>query len=492
MKKWLIYVLLSAMLLQGCNTKVENTTADTTATVQDAVTTEAETEYTLPTADYDGYTFTIAGRELSQNSWSVLAKNPYVQEEQTGEVIDDALWTRQDLVQNSYNVTMAYFPFNVENPNGVINSLLAGDNAYDTVECNAWYISKFLNYGNLFVDYLATDIVDLTNSWWEQKAIDTFSVGGKLYVLTGDALLLHPVSLDVLYLNKQMVEDYQLEDPYTLVKNGQWTLDAMQNMSMVVAGDLNGDGKMYIEDDAFGLMASDTSLLYFIQGAGFRITEKDADDLPSLCLYNEKNADILSKVQTILQDTSVNYNSALIPAKKSVGEAFYNLVLPSFKEGRGLFHFNWIFIAMDLRDMEIDFGMLPMPKQDAAQTEYRSINCTNWDMFTMVPNTGEDGIHRAGNILEALGYYGKEYVTPAVLEKSVYTKSSRDEESKEMLDIICSTVCYDAAAVYDWGGMIEFFRNFGNKTNAQFASAYAANESKMQEAMNATIEAMCE
>lgn len=496
MKKQSVWIMLAVLsTVCGCSsTQQENHLSQSqTSAAQTESQTAATEAYHLPEADYNAYTFTVAGRDLIENSWSVLSKNPYRKEEQTGDVIDDALWQRKTMVEEQYNIRLEYFPYDVSKPSNVINSLIAGDNAFDTIECNVWYIHQFLSYSDLFVDYRSENVLDLQNPWWEQTAIDAFSLAGKLYTITGDAMLIHPLSEAVIYFNTQMVENYDLADPYQMVQNGTWTLDRMYEMSKTVAGDLDGDGEIHVDTDSIGLMASDTSLVYFLRAAGFELTEKNSDDIPELVMYSEHNVNTMSKVQTMLQDTDHNYNAALSTPKNGYsGDVFYNLVFPSFKSGRGLFHFNWVFIAMDLRDMEIDFGMLPMPKYDEQQTDYISLTCDNWDTFVMIPYSDDDGNKRAGTVLEALGYYGMEYVTPATIQNTVYGKSVRDDASFEMLNIIRGTIDYDIASVYDWGGLVAFFRDFGNKTNAEFSSSYAANEDTILHAMQKTIASMTE
>ena len=501
MKKAMIWLLLAALIAgSGCSSESQKDDAITSGAEQppqDTEQTQLQTEdgitYTLPEADYNGDTFVIASREPVNGSWSIIAKNPYQQEEETGDVIDDAIFLRERTIEEQYNINLEMFPYDFSKPLTVIKSMLAGDNLYDTIECSAWYINQFLAYHTLLVDYLSMDVVNLDHPWWEQTAIEKLSLGGRLYTITGDAVMIHPLSEAVIYFNKQIVDDYDLANPYQLVRDGKWTLDEMYSMSKIVASDLDGDNEMHVDTDRLGLMASDTSLAYFVRAAGFDLTQKNQDDIPVLSMYSEHNVNVMNKVQTMLQDTDNNYNTALVKPKNAVnGEAFYALVLPSFKSGRGLFHFNWVFIAMDLRDMEIDFGMLPMPKYDENQDNYISLTCDNWDTFTMIPYTDDERIARAGTILEALGCYGMEYLTPATIDKTVSSKAVRDEDSIEMMSIIMDVINYDVASIYDWGGLVSFFRTFGGKENKEFASYYAAKENSIMTDMEKTLEALAD
>ena len=73
-----------------------------------------------------------------------------------------------------------------------------------------------------------------------------------------------------------------------------------------------------------------------------------------------------------------------------------------------------------------------------------------WDSWLMVPATNDE-LDRTGNIVEALGYYSKELVTPAFIETSVTTKALRDDESAEMLQMVLPKMSFDAGLYFDWG-----------------------------------------
>lgn len=92
-------------------------------------------------------------------------------------------------------------------------------------------------------------IIFILRPWWDQRANEDLTVGGKLYFTTGDISILDNMCTMVLFFNKQLIEDNSLDDPYELVKNGTWTLDKLFAMSEKVANDLDGDQQMSIEND---------------------------------------------------------------------------------------------------------------------------------------------------------------------------------------------------------------------------------------------------
>jgi hypothetical protein len=113
--------------------------------------------------------------------------------------------------------------------------------------------------------------------------------------------------------------------------------------------------------------------------------------------------------------------------------------------------------AKDLRDMEEDFGVVPMPKLDEAQDTYYSY--AGPSMMTMaVPVTATDP-ERTGVILENLSAHSYGTLRTAYLETTLKTKFMRDEASVEMLDILYGDIKMDIGYIYGFGGVHTAFMN---------------------------------
>ena len=110
-----------------------------------------------------------------------------------------------------------------------------------------------------------------------------------------------------------------------------------------------------------------------------------------------------------------------------------------------------------------------------------------WGTFLVMPITN-DKFDMTGHVIEAMGYYGQQLVTPAFIETTVQGKTLRDDESIEMLDILLSNRVYDIATFYNWGGINDMFSQIAMKSNLQFASSYAKIEKKVQAALEKTVD----
>ena len=138
MKKTIVMLLLASMLLSlaACGgadkdkeTETGTNTADTTAQGES----ETETETTDPLAgldviDMEGYTF----RQLIRNNDRWVAD--MVADEQTGEVVNDAIFRRRTELEERYNCAFTYQ--RSSNDNSEMDAkpgIIAGDDAYDWI-----------------------------------------------------------------------------------------------------------------------------------------------------------------------------------------------------------------------------------------------------------------------------------------------------------------------------------------------------------------------
>ena len=78
-----------------------------------------------------------------------------------------------------------------------------------------------------------------------------------------------------------------------------------------------------------------------------------------------------------------------------------------------------------------------------------------------MPKTNTD-LEMTGHVLEAMGYYSQQILTPAFIDTTVRHKALRDEDSSNMLNLIFENRVYDIANIYDFGGVQSLFPADGN------------------------------
>ncbi|MHB1154382.1 MAG: hypothetical protein ACYCWE_15005 [Eubacteriales bacterium] len=124
----------------------------------------------------------------------------------------------------------------------------------------------------------------------------------------------------------------------------------------------------------------------------------------------------------------------------------------------------------NLRDYENDYGIIPLPKYDEAQSEYYA-TCDAGSNVISIPMTAND-YDLIGICVEALSSYGWKEVLPVYYDICLDVKSVRDEESIEMLDMILDNRYADFASLYNgWNGWVFSLPQFIS-SDGEFASTY--------------------
>ena len=142
---------------------------------------------------------------------------------------------------------------------------------------------------------------------------------------------------------------------------------------------------------------------------------------------SERFHSVYVKIFEILYDTGVYF--AKCPMDSDIGSEAIRL----FSANQSLYLDVSLFFIGSLRDMEADFGILPYPKYDEAQSDYYSRVAYYW--ACIVPVTNKD-LEFTGAMLEALNCESANSVVPAYYEIALKGKYSRDNESEQMLQLI--------------------------------------------------------
>ena len=153
---------------------------------------------------------------------------------------------------------------------------------------------------------------------------------------------------------------------------------------------------------------------------GVTFTEKDENDIPSININQDRASAAAEKIVTMFRDKNTalfnsDYNS------KGYKNVFREVIVQKFIEDEVLFVNNWMCIALDLRDMESDFGILPPPKFDEAQDDYYAYNSETWTTYAAVTKTVTD-LDMVGDVMNALGYYGKQVIYTALIDTTITSK----------------------------------------------------------------------
>lgn len=477
MKKSLISIILALVmassLLASCgsgSSKKTETTSSTKSTATSTETTDPDTaevdSYVSDLAsgkNYDGKTFTYIGRNGDNNFPE--------KEEITGSLTSDALYNRQREIEEKFSVKWVNNTDSQDGPavaDKVTQEVMAGGTSYDLVFGNLQTCGQTLFTGGVLMNINDTSI-DLSKKWWVSGLNDMFAIDGKMYFLIGSIVTNNFTNSSCVLYNKQVASDYSISGLYDLVNSGEWTIDKMLEVASAVPAVTS------TSTGTFRFTGLDGVNMLF--AAGYRITNFDADGTPTVektlpsgwsDLADKVSAAMGDKTQAMYWESSDTFETTY--GTKNIGSGFV--------DGRALFYFDNTGEVSALREEDVEFGVLPMPKKDTSQTNYYSF-CSPWNSGGVyIPKVVQD-TDMSSVIADAMGALSQKYVKTAFYDKLLKGRSVSDGESRDMLDIIFAGNTYDLCTFYAGGNMntageyLETINKAISKDSSSFASSYA-------------------
>ena len=420
----------------------------------------------LPEKDFGGKTFTIVTFDQLEND--------YRSDTETGDVINDAIFKRNQTVEERFNVNIeTYVPGNYNDTTSYISRVItAGEDAF-SLSAHHVVFSGQLAVQDLFVNWSHVPYVDFTKPWWSDSTTNDLTYGkDKVILAVGDLALSSLSGTYCYFFDKADAEDYQIGDLYEVVNNGEWTLDYVEKTIKNVYRDLNNNGEQD-GDDYYGMTQTVNSALNaYLWSSGNKVMERGSSGIPQLVLKNERMNTIVDKLYHFVYEadnvcTERNYRE---------GEFWQTMGAYSFRDGLTLMVSGTLDMAVtNFRERKNIYGILPYPKLDENQDDYHTM-VDGYHSALAVPKTAED-LEFVGMITEALSAESYKSVFPAYYEIALKAKYSYDDESVQMLDKIVASRVFDFGYVYDgFNGMAFYLEQvIGGKHSRDFESYYAAN-----------------
>lgn len=479
MKKVLLIIIIISLLLPSlasCSeqNKTENPDTENPQNSENKIS-EANQEKTiyeiLPQKDFGGDTFTMY---IPPNPDSPVDKGTYV-ESMTGEIFNDAVYQRNSVIESTYNIKIGEVLGNSVNSTyqDMKKFVLAGEHVADVYFIHLWGSLPSIAIEGLARQWADVPYVDFDKPWWYQSAIKNLNIANKIY-FTSSAMSIDDVL--VLLFNKTLLQNLALEDPYKLVREGKWTIDKLSEMAVAATSDLNGDGQYTQQDDQFGLeFGTLWQTPTLISGCGIITVPLDDKGYPTLNLDNQRTIDAYDKIYSLLYDGNKTY------CYTGDTPETWNTPHIGVDSGRVLFCQWNLFNCEILRGAEADYGMLPFPKYDEQQENYLSPSWTG--TYCIPSNLPDEKLDMVGIVTEAMSATGYSDIIPIYYGNILYEKLTRDDDSREMLDIIFSGILYEAGYSLDLNmnpsSPAQFLRALYNNKNPNYASELDKIKDKM-------------
>ena len=381
-----------------------------------------------------------------------------------GDLLKDATFQVTETVEKRFNteIVIAYEGYYIDVRDYIAKTVLASSDEFDLA------MGQLLETGgmiekNLFINWYDIEHIDFSKPWWYKSCNEELTYDGKCVLAVSH--LNHSAITETycIMFNKALAESYELGNLYDVVLQGDWTYDYFLELISDVYVD-NGNDKRD-EDDFYGMsQIGCNAIINWIYAFENPICKKNAEGVPEITL----NSDRIDTIVNRIYDLCYNTNGAWCDFSTS---SIDYLARELFYEGNAIFTHNKIGDATSerLRNFEDDYGILPFPKYDENQKEYKTMS-GEWQTVLTVPKTVKD-TDFVGTIVEALSAENWKTWTPTLYEIALKTRYLRDNESKEVLDILIENTVYDFGYVFHFG-YSNFLSEMINAGNNNFQSYF--------------------
>lgn len=454
-KKSLCLLLSLLMLLSfsAIFTACGETSADPTATTapeeqSESIEPETEAEATedrlnakdsLPDdLDFGGATVTVLTRVGDEDT-----RLEFIAEKYGGNVVSDAVYERNTLVLERLDIQMEIVESaDSRHAGDIINNQIAktvnaGTDDFDLMGNHLAASSAPVIAGHL-QDLTRYEYLDQEQPWWNQSYIESITISGKQYLTVGELSLTYISGLYAMFYNKFLWEQtHEANELYDLVKNGGWTMDALISYTADYNRDLNGDSSIDGQDMA-GLSTNPAGIVAdALAGAcDIRCVERSEDGTYAFVMNNERTIRFVEKMKVLLFE-----NHGTITDPKSDG-------LQKLSENTALFTIGMLSDTAILRDMEDDYGIIPIPKLDTSQPGYTGVAHNGLSVFGIPVTVTEKG-DMVTAFLEAMCAESYRRVTYAYYDIALKTQHARDPITAQMLDTILAGVTFDFGYIFN-------------------------------------------
>lgn len=351
----------------------------------------------------------------------------------TGETVQ----SYTEKVMNAYRAALGDYD--------IVSSFAAMSTAPAAMGCfiNLYDTNKFPNF-------------HFNEPYWNQSYISAAEVDGYLFTVCGDVNLSVFDRTIVTYLNKDAAKDHgiDLDDLYATVLAGDWTYEKFYQIVSDIGYEEKDheegatDGDFYALTAIKGSEASDA----FVQAFDLKIISKD--DAGNYSLADGSDLDKLDAAMNKIKDLYYNSNGAIVWKPTTEDSATYRNYV-CFTSGNAIFNIDVIYhyesgLAM-MRNADFDIGMIPVPKYDANQANYKaSVQDAHNVMSVMFYTRSSDTHYEAiSALLEALCKETYEDIRPFYFERMVKTKYVSGAEDAQVFDMILASTAWDFADVYN-------------------------------------------
>ena len=449
--------------------------------------TEASTEKgpDLPAVKYDGDEFVFLVR-AANNEWDAI---DIFAEADASDKVSDAILNRNLRIENEYDIVITQVNCHESKYLEKVTELgTAQDDSVDVFLGSQSALYPPAINGYLLNMETELHYNDFSANWWDSALNDELSLVNRQFYAVSSMNLMSYLATWVVAFNMQVLKDIGIDEnaPYQNVRDGSWTLDTYSTYVKNYTRDINNDGKM-TEADQWGTAGQSDHILGMLYGAGFSVLTKDADGDPVLSAPTERMLDAITKVALLCSKTVAfdSHDSSVNTLYSTDGE--YGRTM--FADNRAMFFHETLHSLNSMRDMNSNFGIVPVPKYDENQKNYISM-VHYWALSATAVPVHLTNLDQISVILEAMAYDSYLNVVPTFLESAVYGKYLRDDASYEMMSYVNENRYLDLAIVTNIGSIMEVVKNGVYDASLNYSRIYDSAKKMVNTQLAEIIEAV--
>ena len=358
--------------------ETEETTPDTTPSTtapSTPATTPAQVGNLDPSIDLGEKEINIISRDHPWMKDEVSVKT------ENADPINDAIYKRNRNVEKLINVKIknTLIPSGLSEDYVIIDELAktnGPDCPYHIAANNAYTSFEKISNG-YFRNVKDVAHLDLSQDYWAPYYNAEASIGNQQYFVTGAISLSLRRFIFVTFFNKDLATEYGLENLYDVVNQGRWTLDYQADIISNMWSEEDGlNGKT--EGDYYGFLTDNGILVdAYIASCDLQILVKDSDDFYVLSPNKEKADAMMSKINNLYWKSGATYVYA-----RNAEYSQFDTIRTKFQSGEATMITDRLIGAESeqLKSMDAEYGIIPIPKFDEKQDKYYSLA---HDLFTV-------------------------------------------------------------------------------------------------------------
>ena len=231
------------------------------------------------------------------------------------------------------------------------------------------------------------------------------------------------------------------------------------------------------EEDRYVFVVEGTFGNALYMSGGLVAVSSDSEGNWTLNIGSEESVNLVDKCAAIFNDPSKIYTD--------VNASNPTLYSALFTEGRCLFISANIMHTTSYRDMDDDFGILPVPVFNEGDPYLTA--CNTWlPSGIAIPLTCQD-TEKIGLITETLAAYSHEYLMPAIIEKTL-GKIARDSTSYQIMMILYDNSAFDFNTIMNFSDTSNMLRAAVIGATENFASSYKKIQKPAEKQLSKFIE----